>query len=70
MEFYGSFRLEKIDGLLLELECFELADESDAILHRIYRHSFVDEVKSNGQKKSRFFVAPFNVKKDGMLTAA
>jgi len=61
--------MSELNGLQ-ELGCFEIVDEEEASGHRIYRHSFVDKVKSDGKKKSRFCVAAFNDKDHGLFTAA
>jgi len=62
-------RLSELNGLQ-ELGCFEIVDKSEAENHRIYRHSFVDKIKADGSKKSRFCVAAFNDKNHGLFTAA
>ena len=45
-------------------------DKSEAQGLRIYRHSFVNKLKDNGEKKSRLCVAAFNDKNHGLFTAA
>lgn len=67
-EFIES-RLSELNGLQ-ELGCFEIVDSAEAKNHRVYRHSFVDKIKSDGKKKSRFCVAAFNDKNHGLFTAA
>lgn len=67
--FYRDSRLSELQDLK-ELGSFEVGDASEATGHRIYRHSFVDKVKSDGTKKSRFCVAAFNDKSHGLFTAA
>lgn len=66
---YLESRLAELNDLQ-ELGCFEIVDKKEAKNHRIYRHSFVDKVKSDGKKKSRLCVAAFNDKDHGLFTAA
>ena len=45
-------------------------EKSDADNHRIYKSVFVDLVKKDGTKKSRFCVAVYNDKEHQLFTAA
>ncbi len=45
---------------LKELRVYIEVDRSEADGHRLYSSVFVDKVKQNGEKRSRFCVAAFN----------
>lgn len=47
---------------LIEFGCFEVVDEKFADGNRIYRHSFAEKIKANGDMKSRICLAAFNDK--------
>ena len=67
--FYQNSRLEEIISLQ-NLGCFKIVTRDEAKGHRLYRSTFVDKVKDNGEKRSRLCVAACNDKEHGLFTAA
>lgn len=68
-EDYTDSRLEELKGLR-EIGTFEIVPNSEAQGHRLYSSVFVDKIKTDGAKKSRFCVAAFNDQEHRLFTAA
>lgn len=51
-----------------DLGCFQVVDKTESGGHRLYMPTFVDKVRSTGEKKSRLCVAACNGQDHGLLT--
>ena len=68
-EDFADSRLEELEGLA-QIGTFEVVDISESEGHRLYNSVFVDLIKKDGTKKSRFCVAAYNDKEHQLFTAA
>ena len=68
-EDFADSRLDELEGLS-QIGTFKVVDISESEGHRLYNSVFVDLIKKDGTKKSRFCVAAFNDKEHQLFTAA